>query len=56
MNRAEPAGIAAALINKHTHIATDSAGALWQNRNSIFYPQRMKQHIHAKIISSLLQL
>ena len=30
------------LINEHTHhIATDSAGALWQTRNSILYPQRM---------------
>jgi len=28
-------GIAAAFINEHTHIATDSAGALWQIRNSI---------------------
>jgi len=29
-NRAKLAGIAAALINEHTHIATGSAGALWQ--------------------------
>ena len=34
INRAELAGVAAALINEHTHIATDSAGALWQIRNS----------------------
>ena len=35
INRAELVGIAAAFINEHTHIATDSAGALWQIRNSI---------------------
>ena len=28
--RAKLAGIVAALINERTHIATDSAGALWQ--------------------------
>jgi len=50
INRAELAGIAAALINVHTHIATDSAGALWQIRNSIFYPQHMKRHKHAKLL------
>jgi hypothetical protein len=41
INRAELAGIAAALMNEHTHIATDSAGALWQIRNSILYPQHI---------------
>ena len=35
INRAELAEIAAALINEHTHIATDSASTLWQIRNSI---------------------
>jgi ribonuclease HI len=44
INRAELAGIAAALTNEHTYVATDSAGALWQIRNSILYPQRMKRH------------
>jgi hypothetical protein len=42
INRAELAGIAAVLTIKHTHIATDSAGALWQIRNSILYPQHVK--------------
>jgi len=32
INSAELAGIVAALINVHTHIATDSAGAVWQTR------------------------
>jgi hypothetical protein len=44
----------AALINEHTHIATDSAGALWQRRNSILYPQRMKRHIHAKLLETIV--
>jgi hypothetical protein len=35
ISRAELAGLAATLINEHTHIATDSAGALWQIRSSI---------------------
>ena len=54
MNRAELAGIAAALINKHTHIATDSAGALWQARNSILYPQHIKRHKHAKLLETIV--
>ena len=32
ISRAELAEIAAALINEHTRVATDSAGALWQIR------------------------
>jgi len=44
IDRAKLAGIAAALINEYTHIATDSAGALWQIRNSILYPPCMRQH------------
>jgi hypothetical protein len=39
IHEVELAGIVAALINEHTHSATDSAGALWQIRNSILYPQ-----------------
>ena len=36
---------------EHTHIATDSANALlWQIRNSILYPQRIKRQIHAKLL------
>jgi len=43
----------AALINEHTHIATDSAGALiGQIRNSILYPQRLKWHKHAKLLET----
>jgi hypothetical protein len=33
INRAELAGVVAALINERIHIATDIAGALWQKRN-----------------------
>jgi hypothetical protein len=54
INRANPAGIAAALINEHTHITTDSASALWQVRNSILYPQRMKRHKHAKLQETIV--
>jgi protein associated with RNAse G/E len=48
-------GIAAVLINEHTHyIATDSDGALWQIRNSILYPQRMKWYNHAKLLETIV--
>ena len=40
INRAELAGTAAAVISENTHIATDSAGALWQIRNSTQPPAR----------------
>ena len=46
----ELAGFAAALINEYTHITTDSAGALWQIRNSILYPQ----HTHAKPLEAIV--
>jgi hypothetical protein len=50
INRADLAEVAAALINEHARIATDSAGALWQIRNSILYLQRVKRHKHAKLL------
>jgi len=40
------------LINEYTHIATDSAGVLWQIKKSIRYPQRMKWHKHANLLES----
>jgi hypothetical protein len=43
-------GTAAALKNEHTHIATDSASALWQKGNSILFPQSMKRLEHAKLL------
>jgi hypothetical protein len=54
INRAELAEIAAALINEHTHIARDSAGAPWQIKNCILYPQRMKRHKHAKLLETIV--
>ena len=54
INRAEIAEFAAALINEHTHIATDSVGALWQIRNSIFYPQRMTRHKCAQLLETIV--
>ena len=54
INSAELEGIAAASINEHTHIATDSAGALWLIRNSILYRQRMKRHKHAKLLKIIV--
>jgi hypothetical protein len=54
INRSELAGIAAALINEHTHIVTDSASALWQIENSILYPQHMKWHKHARLLETIV--
>jgi len=42
------------LIYEHTHIATDSAGALWQIRSSIIYPQHMIWIKHAKLLDTIL--
>ena len=50
INRAKLARVAAALKNEHTHIATDSASALWQKGNSILFPQSMKRLEHAKLL------
>jgi hypothetical protein len=54
VRNAKLAGIAAALINGHIHIATDSAGAKWQIRNSILYPQRMKRHKRTKLLETIV--
>ena len=49
-NRAKLAGNAAALINEHTHITTDSAGAQWKIiRNCILYPH----HKHSKLLETI---
>ena len=53
-SRVKLAGIAAALINEHTHIATASAGALWQIRNRVLYPLSNKQHERLKAIKATL--
>jgi hypothetical protein len=54
MIRAELAENFPPLINQHTHIAIDSSGALWQVRNSILYPQRMKRHKRAKLVETIV--
>jgi ribonuclease HI len=41
-------------MTEHTHIATDSASALWQIRNCILYPQRMKRHEHVKLFQIIV--
>jgi len=56
-NRAGLSEIVAALIHEHTHIATESAttqNAVWQIRNSILYPRRMKRHKHAKLLGIIV--
>ena len=54
INKAKLEGIAAALMNEYNHIATDSAGALWQVRNNNLYPQRIKRHTHANLLETIV--
>ncbi|MGK7371762.1 MAG: RNase H family protein [Candidatus Halalkalibacterium sp. M3_1C_030] len=56
INRAELAGIYAAMLNKHTHIATDSACSLSQIRKQLLFPQLQRNHLHAKMIQDIASL
>ena len=47
INRAELTGIAAALTNKYTQIATDSACSLSQIRMQLLFPEMQRAHIHS---------
>ena len=50
-NGAELAGIVAALINEHNHIATDDAGAVWQTRNKKHpLPPAHEMALNAKLL------
>jgi ribonuclease HI len=48
INRAELAGIAAALELGHTHIATDSAAAQAQIWKAVHKPNSVRAHVHAR--------
>ena len=45
INRADLTGIAAALTNKYTQIATDSACSLSQIRKQLLFPKMQRDHI-----------
>jgi ribonuclease HI len=53
INRAELTGIAAALTNKYTQIATDSACSLRQIRKQLLFPEMQRDHIHSNPLESV---
>ena len=56
INRAELTGIAAALTNKHTQIATDSACSLSQIRKQVLFPEMQRDHIHSNLLEQIVSI
>ena len=54
INRAELAGIYAALLNGHTHIASDSACSLSQIRKQLLFPELQRNHIHSHLLKPII--
>ena len=53
INRAELTGIAAALTNKYTQIAMDSACSLSQIRKQLLFPEMQRDHIHSNLTNCI---
>jgi len=56
INRAELTGIAAALTNKYTKIATDSACSLSQIRKQLLFPEMQRAHIHSNLLEQIVSM
>jgi hypothetical protein len=56
INRAELTGIAAALTNKYTQIATDSACSLSQIRKQLLFPEMQRDHIHSNLLGQIVSM
>jgi len=56
INRAELTGIAAALINKYTQIATDSACSLSQIRKQLLFPEMQRDRIHSNLLEQTVSM
>jgi ribonuclease HI len=56
INRAELTGIAAALTNKYTKIATDSACSLSQIRKQLLFPEMQRAHIHSNLLEQIVSI
>ena len=54
INRAELTGIAAALTNKYTQIATDSACSLSQIRKQLLFPEMQRDYIHSILLEQIV--
>ena len=51
--RAELAGIAAAIENGYTHIATDSLSSLFQIRKQLMYPEKHRHHLQEDVLKTI---
>ena len=56
INRAELAGIYAALLDGHTHIATDSASSLSQIRKQLLFPELQRNHLHSHLLQPIVRI
>jgi len=56
INRAEVTGIAAALTNKYTQIATDSACSLSQIKKQLLFPGMQRDHIHSNLLEQIVSI
>jgi hypothetical protein len=56
INRAELTGIAAALTNKYTQIATDSACSLSHIRKQLLFPELQRDHIQSDMLEQNLSM
>jgi len=56
INTAELTGIAAALTNKYTKIATDSTCSLGQIRKHLLFPEMQRAHINSNLLEQLVSL
>ena len=56
INRAELSVIAAALTNKYTQIATDSACSLSQIRKQLLFPEMQRAHIHSNLLEQIVSM
>jgi ribonuclease HI len=54
INRAELTGIAAALTNKYTQIATDSVCSLSQITKQLLFPEMQRDHIHSNLLEQIV--
>jgi len=56
INRAELTGIAAALTNKYTQIATDSVCSLSQITKQLLFPEMQRDHIHSNLLEQIVSM
>jgi ribonuclease HI len=56
INKAEQAGIYAALLNKHTYIASDNACSLSQIRRQLLFPELQRNHMHTRLLQQIVTL